>query len=46
MKLVAAHIIRNYRLSTPLQLNELKVKLSVSFRFLSKHMIQIQKREI
>lgn len=46
MKLVAAHILRNYRLSTPLKLHELKVKLSVSFRLLNKHMIQVQKREI
>lgn len=45
VKLVAAHILRNYRLSTPLQLHELKIKLSVSFRFLTTHLIQVQQRE-
>lgn len=45
MKLVAAHILRNYRLSTPLKLHELKLKLSVSFRLLNKHLIQVERRE-
>lgn len=45
MKLVAAHILRNYRLSSPLKLHELKVKLSVSFRLVNKHLIQVHKRD-
>lgn len=44
MKLVAAHILRNYRLSSPLKLDELKVKLSISFRLLNKHLLQVHKR--
>lgn len=45
MKLVAAHILRNYRLSTPLKLDELKVKLSVSFRLVNQHLVQVHKRD-
>lgn len=45
MKLVAAHILRNYRLRTPLKLHELKVKLSISFRLLNKHLLTVQKRD-
>lgn len=44
MKLVLAHIIRNYRLSTRLQMADLKIRLSISYRLLNKHMIQLHER--
>ncbi|XP_031641181.1 probable cytochrome P450 313a4 [Contarinia nasturtii] len=45
MKLVAAHILRNYHLKTPLKLHDLKVKLSISFRLINKHLLSVHKRD-
>lgn len=43
-KMVIAHTIRNYRLTTPLRFNELKMKQSITYRLLNKHLIQIHSR--
>lgn len=45
MKLSLAHIIRNYRLTSPLKLADLKIKFSISFRMLNKMMIQMHRRD-
>lgn len=44
-KMVIAHTIRHYRLTTPLRLDELKMKQSITYRLLNKHLIQIHARE-
>lgn len=44
MKLALAHIVRNYRLTSPLKLSELRIRLSVSFRLLNKTLVQVHRR--
>lgn len=44
MKTVVAHTIRNYRLTTPLKMDELKFKLSITYRLLNTHLIQVHER--
>lgn len=45
MKTVIAHTFRNYRLTTPLKMNELKFKLGITYRLLNTHLIQVHKRD-
>lgn len=44
MKLALAHIVRNYRLTSPLKLSDLRIRLSVSFRMLNKTLVQVHRR--
>ncbi|KAJ6637457.1 putative cytochrome P450, partial [Pseudolycoriella hygida] len=44
MKSILAHILRNYRLTTPLKLEDLKLRMRVNIYLLNKHMVQIYER--
>lgn len=45
MKLCMAHILLNYHLMSPLKMKDLKIRYSISFRFLSKTLVQLHERK-
>lgn len=44
MKLAIAHILRRYQLTSPLQMKDLDIRTSISFRFLTTPLVQLHRR--
>ncbi|XP_037028299.1 probable cytochrome P450 313a4 [Bradysia coprophila] len=44
MKTILANVLRNYRLTTPLKLEDLRVRMRVNIFLLNKHMVQLFER--
>lgn len=45
VKVIAVHFVRNYILSTPLKLDDLKFRMNITLHLVSKHLIQLKRRD-
>lgn len=45
MKICLAHILLNYRLTSPLKMEDLDIHMSVSFRFAKTSLVQLRRRK-
>lgn len=45
MKLILAHILRHFRVTTPLKMSDLKVRMDINIFLINGHLIQVHKRD-
>ncbi|XP_058451458.1 cytochrome P450 4C1-like [Malaya genurostris] len=44
MKIMMCHLLRSYRFRSPLKMEELQLKMSITLKVTNKHLVQIEKR--
>lgn len=45
MKLCLAHILLNYHVTSPLKMEDLRIRMSISFRFAKSSIVQLRRRQ-